>query len=1163
MTICKRAESRMRGTSIKAGLRPVSFCMGLVYLSVLVAGITAGSRAAAQANVTTQHNDIYRTGANTNETMLTPRNVNPGQFGKLFSQTVDGLIVAQPLYMSNVNIPGAGKHNVVYVVTEGDSVYAFDADSNGGSNAQPLWHASMLTAAHGAAAGATTVPSSYTSTDITPQYGITGTPVINPSTNTIYLVSFTLEDDAFVLRLHALDITTGAEKFGGPVSLQASVPGIGSGSSGGVLKFDPHWSNQRPGLLLLNGTVYVATAAHGDNGPWHGWLFAYNASTLKQISVFCASPNGTGSGIWMSGIGLAADALNVNNATPNGRLFLATGNGDFNAKPPYQSGMDFGDSILRLDLTGSGKLSIDDAFTPFNQASLDASDGDLGSGGVMVLPDQPGAHPHLMIQVGKDGVIHVVDRDSLGGYNKTDRIVQELPNGATGSTWGPGIWGGPAYWNGNVYFPGRNAPLKAYSLANGALSTNATSQAAPADYSATPSVSANGNTDGIVWMQQYNGTRTAILEAYDASDLSNLLYTTSMNLSRDDPGNPQRFPLVTIANGKVYVRTEIWGSPGGKLSVYGLLAGTKRAATPSINPGSRNFVAPISVSISDVTGGAAIYYTTDGSIPTAQSHLYKGPFTVASTQTITAMATESGYLQSASASATYSYTAQTASPVFSLPANTYSGTQSLSLTDSSRNAVIYYTTNGSTPTAASARYSGPIAISANETVSAMAVAPGLQPSAVVSNAYIIQAAYTVNYSDGFANSAGLKFNGNTLLDDSRLQLTDGGLWEASSAFYTTPVNIQAFTTDFTFQLSNPVADGITFTIQGSGPNALGANGTGLGYHGIINSLAIKFDLYNNAGQGINSTGIFFNGNEPTTPDINLNGSGIDLHSDDTMAVHITYDGANLIMTITDIVTGAVWSTSFQVNIPFLVGGNTAYVGFTGSSGDATSSQKVETWTLTTGAPKVTTRPPVTANFPGGFTSAGLTFNGPTLAGTALQLTDGGSNEARSIYESTKLGVQSFTTDFDFVMYNATADGFTFIIQNQGANAVGGSGGLLGSAGIKNSVAVKFDIYNNNGEGNDSTGIYLNGANPMTPAVDLTSSGVLLSTEYLTHAHIRYDGTNLTLTLTAPSTGATFTRSFPVNIPQVVRGNTAWVGFTAGTGRTSSVIRLRDWTYTTP
>ncbi|MEQ1354622.1 MAG: hypothetical protein ABLT11_11425, partial [Candidatus Acidiferrum sp.] len=396
---------------------------------MLVTLLCCAAGVQAQTSVVTQHNDIGRTGQNRNETILTPANVNSTGFGKLFSYAIDGRAYAQPLYVPGVTM-GAGtvqagtKHNVVFIATEHDSVYAFDADNNGGSNANPLWKITLLDSAHGAASGATTVPNGDVSTgDIVPEVGITGTPVIDISTNTIYVVGKTKEGGNYFQRLHALDITTGAEKSGSPVTLAAQVSGNGTGSSGGVLKWDSKWENNRAGLLLLNGIVYVGFAAHGDNGPWHGWILAYNAASLQQTSAFCATSNGSGSGIWMSGAGLAADTVN------NGRIFVTTGNGAFNANnPPYTNSMSYGDDFVRLDIT-NGVMNAGDHFTPLNQSSLNGSDADVSSGGVLLLPDQSaGGHTHLMIEAGKEGRIYLVDRDNLGGYNSSsDNIVQEVP----------------------------------------------------------------------------------------------------------------------------------------------------------------------------------------------------------------------------------------------------------------------------------------------------------------------------------------------------------------------------------------------------------------------------------------------------------------------------------------------------------------------------------------------------------------------------------------------------------------------------------------------------------------------------------------------------------------------------------------------------------------
>ncbi len=953
----------------------------------------------AQTNVTTWHNDIGRTGQNLNETILTTSNVNATQFGKLFSQPVDGAIFAQPLYLSNITVAGQ-QHNVVFVATENDSVYAFDADSNGGANTNALWQASLLTAAHGAAAGATAFPASELCADIVPVVGITGTPVIDPSSNTLYVVSKTLEGGNAVQRLHALDVTTGNEKFNGPVVITATIAGTGSGSVGGQLTFDSMWENQRPALLLLNGIVYIGFAAHGDNGPWHGWIFAYKANTLAQTGIFNASPNGVGSGFWMSGAGLAADQLNPS-TLPYGRMFVPTGNGDYTAATPYNGTMDYGDSILRLDLT-NGVPTIQDEFTPSNQASLDASDGDVGSGGLMVVPTQTtGNYPNLLVQTGKAGNTVLLNRDNLGGYNATDNVVQETDLIASFGT-----WSSPAYWNGTVYYAGQLDNLIASPLANGQLSTTPTrSSETYAWPGATPAISANGSTQGIVWTidsSAYSTSGPAVLAAHNASNVATTLYSSNTNLSRDNPGPAVKFTPPTIVNGKVYVAT------ANQLSVYGLLAGVQQAATPVLTPGTESFNGSVSVSITDSTPGATIYYTTNGTTPTASSTQYAGAITVSATTTINAVASASDYLVSQMASATYTNITQASAPTFSVVGGAYSTAQSVSISDATAGATIYYTTNGTTPTTSSTQYTGAaISVSTTETLEAMAVAAGYANSAVASAAYTIQP-LGISFPQGFANSEGLMIlNGSTDLDDSRLQLTDGGLSEGGTAWYATPMNVQSFTTTFTFQLSNPAANGITFTIQNQGTAALGMFGLGLGYEYIPTSVAVKFDLYNAAGEGPDSTGLYTDGAVPTVPAIDLSSTGINLHSDDTMSVQLVYNGTTLAMTITDTVTLATFSTSWAINIPATVGGNTAYVGFTGGTGALTASQKILTWTYTPGAALPTPTFSVAA---GTYTTAQTVSISDSSSGATIYYTTNGTTPTTSSTKYTGTAISVSTTE---------------------------------------------------------------------------------------------------------------------------------------------------------
>jgi hypothetical protein len=337
----------------------------------------------------TFHDDNMRSGQNLNETVLTTSNVNSAQFGKLFTYSLDGLSYASPLYVASVNIPGLGYHNVVYLATEHDSVYAFDAD---GLSTTPLWHTSFL------GTGVTSVPCNLTCSDIPTEFGITGTPVIDPTTNTMYVVAYTQEGTNYVQRLHALDITTGLDKFGGPVVIQASMSGSGSGSQSGVLAFDPFQENQRPALLLSNGVVYISWGSHEDSAPWHGWIMGYSATSLQQTMFYCSTPDGLDGGFWATG-GPGTDST--------GDLFFTTGNGDFNVNT---GGRDYGDSLVKVGTSGS----VVDYFTPYDQAAMQSGNLDFSSSGPTLLVNQPGTYPHLLVAAAKTGTLYVINRDNLG-----------------------------------------------------------------------------------------------------------------------------------------------------------------------------------------------------------------------------------------------------------------------------------------------------------------------------------------------------------------------------------------------------------------------------------------------------------------------------------------------------------------------------------------------------------------------------------------------------------------------------------------------------------------------------------------------------------------------------------------------------------------------------
>ena len=1041
--------------------------MTLAYViaaTALMLGMTAS--VSAQVQVTTEHNDNLRTGQNIYETILTPANVATANFQRLFAQSVDGAVYAQPLYVPNVNIPGKGVHNVVYVATEHDGVYAFDADSNTGSNSAPLWQKSFINPSN----GITTISDSDINCfgAVVPEVGITSTPVIDLTTNTIYILAETKENGSFFHRLHALSITTGAEKFGGPATISGSVAGTGVGSSGGILTFDPLQHFNRSGLLLTSGGhIFLSWASNCDNAPYHGWVMAYNKTTLHQDGIWSSTPNGDGGGIWMSGAGMA---------TADSGVFFATGNGTFDSSG---SPTDVGDSAIRMEFAASG-LVVGDYFTPYDQRSLEINDKDVASGGPLLLPTQPGPHPKEMIQLGKEGSIYVIDRTAMGHYdpNNNSQIIQNL-TGQVG-----GMFGGPAYWNGNVYFGTNRHPVQVFRLTNGMLSSTPTS-ATPESFTfpgPTPSLSANGTHDGIMWIVETDTqhSHNEVLRAYDATNLATELYNTLQNSDRDNPGSLAKFVVPTIVNGKVYV-----GS-ASELNVYGLT-----------------------------------------SIP------------------------------------------QTAAPVFSPPGGAYTSGQTVSISDSTEFSIIHYTTDGSTPTTSSPIYSTPITVSSTTTIKALAVASGCHNSIVPAAIYTITTAGggALNYSAGFT-SQGLSLNGNASLVGTRLRLTDGGMSEDTSVWYSAKVNVQNFTQDFSFQMTNAAGNGMTFTIQNSGTTALGPAGAGLGYGasspggqlGIPNSVAVKFDLYDGFGEGLNSTGLYTDGASPTVPAIDLTPSGIDLHSGDVMNVHMSYDGATLRMTITDSVTNAVFRTSWPIDIPGTVGAPTAYIGFTGATGGATAVQDVLDWTFVS---------PYTISYLQGFTPTGLSLNGDAaLNSKKLRLTDGGQSEISSAWFSTPVNVQTFDAQFSFQPTQAAGDGVTFTIQSAGATAIGPGGAGLGYGatspggrlGIPNSIAIKFDLYDNFGEGVDSVGLYTNGVSPTVPAVDLTPSGVNLHGGDSFRVHVTYDGRTLAMRITDKVTQATFLTWWRINISATLNSNTAYVGFTGATGGATAVQDVQTLIY---
>ncbi len=513
---------------------------------------------AAQVNVLTYQYDNMRAGANLRESSLTRTNVSQNTFGKLFTYSVDGYVYGQPLYLAGVNIPGRGIHNVVYVVTEHDSVYAFDADSNAGADATPLWHVNFLNPA----AGVTTVPfQDVGCNQIIPEIGITSTPVIDPPSGTLYTVAMTKESASgattYVHRLHALDVTTGAERPGSPVTIQASFPGTGEG--GTTLTFAPKNYKQRPGLLLLNGVVYTAWSSHCDIGRYHGWLMGYDAQTLQQVAVYNNTPNGNEGSFWTGGAAPAADA--------NGNIYLVAGNGTFDAA---SGGPDLGEAYIKL--SSAPRLAVQDYFAPFNFLDLNRQDLDVGSAGVALLPDEAGSadHPHLMAGAGKEGRVYVLDRDNLGKWQAgSDSQIIASRTGIGG------LFGNPAYFNKTVYFCGSGDSLKAFPLSNATLAPPASQSQARFGYpGCVPTISANGASNGIVWLLESSN----VLRAYDASNVATELYDSNQNRARDLLGNYVKYSAPTVANGRVYAGTQ------NSLAVYGLFGpAATNAASGQVN----------------------------------------------------------------------------------------------------------------------------------------------------------------------------------------------------------------------------------------------------------------------------------------------------------------------------------------------------------------------------------------------------------------------------------------------------------------------------------------------------------------------------------------------------------------------------------------------------
>ena len=609
----------------------------------LIAALSLATVAEGQVNVLTYHNDNFRTGLNSQETALSPTTVSENTFGLLYRLPVDGAIVGEPLSVAGVPVKGMGNVDLIFVVTENNSVYAFNAGQSAATS--PVWHVNL----------GPSVPNGDTgSGDIQPIVGISGTPVIrltnSPGKGYIYLVAKTKEtsdgNTVYVQRLHALNITNGDEMTNSPVVISATVAGTGDGSDGnGNLPFNSLIQHNRSALLYVNNgktnNIYIAWASHGDNGPFHGWVMAYDAISLKQVAVFNDTPNATasendntpaGGGIWQSGGGLSCDGNSI---------FAATGNGVFDPSTGA-----WGDAVLRL----SPGLSVLDYFAPSDEYTLDTTDGDLGASGAMVIPQDPVYNPskQIMVQTTKRGNLYLIDERNLGHYNPNQDDVYEEINGAMGD-----LWGNPAYYNGTIFYGPASQPVCSFKVSDSQItpasiqSTGGNSYGYPGP---TPAVSSNGNSGGIVWAvdsSAYEGSSNpgpAQLWAYDASNLGSTLYSSANSNGRDVMGTAVKFVTPLVEGGHVYVGTQ------SELDVFGLGNFT---TSPSIETASGTYRDAVAVKISDIDPKAKIYYTLNGSEPTQASKTYTGPIEISKNATLRVRAFSAGASPSGVLAANY------------------------------------------------------------------------------------------------------------------------------------------------------------------------------------------------------------------------------------------------------------------------------------------------------------------------------------------------------------------------------------------------------------------------------------------------------------------------------------------------------------------------------
>ena len=972
-------------------------------------------------SVLSYHNDSASSGVDSTETVLTPANLTTSAFFKRFATAVDGNVYTEPLYVPSVTVVGgarAGTHNLAIVATQHDSLYAIDADSG-----VVVWQTSFLTNGVPGATSITSVPASDTgSTDTSPEIGICGTPVIDGTTNMLYVAAKTKQiinnatgTPNYVYTLYKVNITNGnatananivsslvigdtvyngsTYSYRTNVSPTAAqdpfVPGTGDGAitvnSQSRVYFNALREINRPGLLLYNGTVYVAFGSHGDNGPYHGWLIGFDKNTLAINGVLNLTPNGGLGGIWGGGAVPVVDS--------NGYIYLMTGNGTFDGynNGGATAGLDslgfpvngnYGESVVKIapDATTSvgnqnkngWGMRVYDYFTPFNNQALTAADTDLGSGGCVLLPPSAGnaAHPQLLVGAGKQGNIYLMDCAAMGKFNATtDNVVQsQVALNACFDT--------PAFFNGVLYYASEPDNGKAFTIANAAMAT--TPVKTPDTFGwpgSTPSISSNGTTNGVIWMLDLN---TAQLRAYSASSFSTEIWTSAMAANnRDALGTVTKFASPTIADGHVIVGTT------NSLVVYG------PSSAPTGPP-----AAPTALTATAVSGLQINLSWTDNSNNETGFSIEQSTDGVNFTQIATVGVNISSYsvITNLQTATTYYYRVRA-----------YNNYQTLSYSA--------YTN--------------------------------------VANATTVAQPPTLNFSSGFAGStSALEFNSSATIVNNQAQLTNGGGNQSGSVWSQTVQNIQKFSTQFTFQLTNPNADGITFCIQNNASTTVGGFGIGLGYSGIAHSVAIKFDLYNNAGEGSDSTGVFVNGAVPTIPSNNMTGSAINLHSGDVFLVLLTYDGTTLTEKITDTVTSLSDTFTYAINIPTTIGSNTAYVGFTGGTGGATATQSILTWVY---SPLPTTLPAAPTN-----------LIATAVSGTQINLswTTNSNNEAGFVVE------RSSSASGPFSQVAVTGPGVTT---------------YMDTALVPNTTYY-YEVYATNSVGNSA---FTNVASALTPIPPLT------------------------------------------------------------------------------